>query len=152
EAVRYVLRREAPSSQTPMSAVLYFENEDGSAKLQKSDTQVWRSRLNAEGTWQAPDFDDSSWKMAIPYRPPATNFDDADLGNPWPTGAVKSLRRAFATTKPVTSARLYATALGAYQISINGKVVGDQVLAPGWTDFREQVIYQAYDVTSLLST
>ncbi len=49
------------------------------------------------------------------------------------------------------SARLYATALGEYEIFINGKRVGDQVLAPGWTDYREHVKYQTYDVTALLA-
>src|SRR5579862_8758677 len=70
------------------------------------------------------------------------------MGHPWPTGAVKALRRTFDITKPVASARVYATALGAYKLSINGHPVGDQILAPGWTDFRQQVVYQAYDVTS----
>jgi alpha-L-rhamnosidase len=60
---------------------------------------------------------------------------------------VKSLRRTFQATKPVASARLYATALGAYKLSINGKTIGDQIMAPGWTDFRERVMYQAYDVS-----
>ena len=46
------------------------------------------------------------------------------------------------------SARLYATALGAYEMFLNGKRVGDDVLAPGWTDYRERVIYQTYDVTA----
>ena len=61
---------------------------------------------------------------------------------------MKSLRRSFEIAKPVASARVYATALGAYKLSINGRSVGDDVLAPGWTDFRERVIYQAYDVTA----
>ena len=51
-------------------------------------------------------------------------------------------------SKPIASARIYATALGAYKIWVNGKSVGDQILAPGWTDFRERVMYQAYDVTA----
>jgi alpha-L-rhamnosidase len=49
--------------------------------------------------------------------------------------------------KPVKSARLYATALGAYEFGLNVRQVGDQVLAPGWTDYRERVVYQTYDVT-----
>lgn len=108
----------------------------------------WRAALNAGGGWQAPGVDDSSWKEAIRYVPPAVGFDDGDLGSPWPTGPVKSLRRSFEIAKPVASARVYATALGSYQLSINGRSVGDHVLAPGWTDFRERVIYQAYDVTA----
>ena len=47
------------------------------------------------------------------------------------------------------SARLYATALGAYELFLDGKRVGDDVLAPGWTDYREHVKYQTYDVTAL---
>ncbi len=47
---------------------------------------------------------------------------------------------------------MYVTALGAYQVHINGHRVGDQVLSPGWMDFREHVAYQAYDVTPLVKT
>ncbi len=135
-------------SQTPMSAVLYVEAKDGTVETFKSDSRGWRAALNAGGNWQAPEFDDASWKEAIPYVPPTSNFETAELGNPWPTGAVKSLRRTFEAGKPVASARIYATALGAYKLSINGRTVGDEILAPGWTDFRQRVAYQAYDVTA----
>ena len=33
---------------------------------------------------------------------------------------------------------------------LNGKRVSDDVLAPGWTDYREHVKYQTYDVTAQL--
>jgi alpha-L-rhamnosidase len=74
------------------------------------------------------------------------------MGNPWQTGPVKLLRHSFEISKPVTSARLYVTALGAYRFQINGARVGDQVLSPGWDDFRTHVPYQAYDVTQQLKT
>jgi alpha-L-rhamnosidase len=61
---------------------------------------------------------------------------------------VKALRRGFQSAGSVRSARLYVTALGAYQMFLNGKRVGDEVLTPGWTDYRERVEYQAYDVTA----
>ena len=38
--------------------------------------------------------------------------------------------------------------MGAYKFWINGKVVGDQILSPGWTDYRTRIVYQAYDVTA----
>lgn len=60
------------------------------------------------------------------------------------------LRREFATTKPVQRARLYASAHGVYQLSINGQKVGDQFLAPGWTDYNRRIQAQTYDVTSLV--
>jgi alpha-L-rhamnosidase len=45
---------------------------------------------------------------------------------------------------------LYVTALGVYEIHIDGKRVGDHLLAPGWTDYRKRIRYQAYDVTGLV--
>jgi alpha-L-rhamnosidase len=135
-------------AQTPMSAVLYVEASDGAVELFKSSPKSWRAALNASGNWQAGEFDDTSWKEAIRYVPPTSGFETAEMGNPWPTGAVKSLRRTFEVAKPVASARIYATALGAYKVSMNGQSVGNEILAPGWTDFRERVIYQAYDVTA----
>ncbi|MFF5314750.1 family 78 glycoside hydrolase catalytic domain [Streptomyces massasporeus] len=63
------------------------------------------------------------------------------------------LRKAFATEpgKKVASARVYASALGIYALEINGRPVGDQVLAPGWTDYHKRIQSQTYDVTRLLN-
>src|SRR6266446_6271472 len=60
------------------------------------------------------------------------------------------LRKSFELSRPIKSAVLYATALGLYEIHINGRRVGDYVIAPDWTDYRKRVRYQAYDVTALL--
>ncbi len=60
------------------------------------------------------------------------------------------LRKGFSLPGAVASARLYVTALGLYECSINGERVGADVLTPGWTDFRKRVRYQVYDVTALL--
>ncbi|WP_141309990.1 family 78 glycoside hydrolase catalytic domain [Streptomyces spinoverrucosus] len=62
------------------------------------------------------------------------------------------LRKDFATEsgKEVASARVYASALGLYELEINGKPVGDQVLAPGWTNYHKRIQSQTYDVTKLL--
>ena len=46
--------------------------------------------------------------------------------------------------------RLYATAHGVYEATINGERVGDHVLAPGWTTYSHRLRYQTYDVTDLL--
>jgi len=60
------------------------------------------------------------------------------------------LRKSFDLKAPIQRAMLYATALGLYEVHINGRRVGDHVLAPDWTDYRQRVRYQAYDVTTLL--
>jgi alpha-L-rhamnosidase len=61
------------------------------------------------------------------------------------------LRRVFPLDKPVSRARLYATARGVYELYINGNRVGNDVLAPGWTDYHRRIQYQTYDVTPLLA-
>jgi alpha-L-rhamnosidase len=61
------------------------------------------------------------------------------------------LRRAFTVDQPVTSARLYVTALGLYEARLNGRRVGDGFLTPGWTDYTQRIAYQTYDVTGLLN-
>lgn len=50
----------------------------------------------------------------------------------------------------VAKARIYATALGLYQIDINSHKVGDSFFTPGWTSYHHRVQYQTYDVTELL--
>ena len=48
-----------------------------------------------------------------------------------------------------SSARaMYAAAQGIYELSLNGRKVGDQELAPGWTDYRQRIQSQTYDVTA----
>ena len=52
--------------------------------------------------------------------------------------------------KPVRSARVYVTAHGLYQLEIDGRRVGDDELAPGWTAYESRLRYQTYDVTDLV--
>ncbi|MBR2067933.1 MAG: family 78 glycoside hydrolase catalytic domain, partial [Solobacterium sp.] len=47
-------------------------------------------------------------------------------------------------------ARLYITSHGLYEAKLNGKRVGDFVLAPGTDDYNKRLQYQIYDVTDLL--
>jgi len=64
---------------------------------------------------------------------------------------VPSLRKGFSVDKPVVSAKLRATALGVYELMLNGQRVGNEVLQPGWTDYRKRVYFMEYDVTSRLN-
>jgi alpha-L-rhamnosidase len=57
------------------------------------------------------------------------------------------LRREFRVDREVSRARIYATALGVYELSLNGSRVGDHQLAPGWTDYAKRIQYQTFDVT-----
>jgi len=62
------------------------------------------------------------------------------------------VRKNFAVTKTVTSARLYASALGVYVPHLNGQRVGQVEMAPGWTDYGVRRQYQTYDVTALVKS
>lgn len=57
----------------------------------------------------------------------------------------------FTLSGEVREARLSITALGVYEAELNGKRVGDFILAPGWTNYYKRLQYQEYDVTGLLT-
>lgn len=59
-------------------------------------------------------------------------------------------RKAFTVSNPVRRATLYASALGLYQLRLNGREISRQILAPEWTSYRKRVAYQVYDVTGLV--
>lgn len=58
--------------------------------------------------------------------------------------------RRFSVAAPVAHARLYVTALGVYEATLNGQPVNDTYFAPGWTNYRKRLQYQTYalDVSS----
>ena len=64
---------------------------------------------------------------------------------------VDCFRKTFSVEK-TGPARLYITACGLYEAHLNGRRIGEFVLAPGLTDYRLRVQYQTYDVTALLQT
>ncbi len=60
------------------------------------------------------------------------------------------LRKTFTVSKPVRRATVSATALGLYELHLNGARVGQDYFTPGWTDYNQRVYYQTYDVTDLI--
>ncbi len=60
-------------------------------------------------------------------------------------------RHEFSTNKKINKATVYASGVGSYVIYINGKRLRTEHLAPGYTVFDKQVLYQIYDATSYLN-
>jgi alpha-L-rhamnosidase len=58
------------------------------------------------------------------------------------------LRKEFKVKADIALARIYATGVGVYELSLNGEKVGEDLLAPGWTSYDKRIQYQTYDVTS----
>lgn len=65
-------------------------------------------------------------------------------------GVCPVFRKGWKTERKVERATLYLTALGVYEAHLNGKRVGNYVLAPGWTAYDKRLQYQEYGITDLL--
>lgn len=61
-------------------------------------------------------------------------------------------RKTVALDKKITRATAFVSGLGYYELSLNGRKVGDHVLDPKFTRYDRRVLYVTYDVTSLLKT
>lgn len=62
------------------------------------------------------------------------------------------LRKDFSIDAAVKRAVVYVTAQGVVEMRLNGQRIGDEFLAPGWTDYRKRIYYRAYDVSDLLQS
>lgn len=60
------------------------------------------------------------------------------------------LRKSFNIEKPVSRAVIYASALGIYELHINGLRAGNDYFTPGWTNYKKRLYYNTYDVTAML--
>ena len=71
-------------------------------------------------------------------------------GDTLPARAAYLLRRRFGVSGRPRRAQVFATALGTYELAVNGAKAGDALMRPGWTDYRRRAQYQMVDVTGLL--
>lgn len=61
-------------------------------------------------------------------------------------------RREFSLRQQIRRARLYITSHGIYTAKLNGRSIGDHVLSPGWTNYKNRLTYQTFDVSSHVGT
>jgi alpha-L-rhamnosidase len=115
--------------------------------------QVW-DQNRAASPWSAP----ARWSMGllemgdwsadwISFRDEAPLHTSREELYLPPT---RLYRTEFRLGKPVRRAMLYATALGLYEMRLNGEKVSDSYFTPGWSDYRRRAYYQAFDVTGQL--
>ncbi|MGN0998468.1 MAG: family 78 glycoside hydrolase catalytic domain [Faecousia sp.] len=119
--------------------------------LKSRSRAIWQVRLwdenGSAGDWS----EEASFELGL--------LEPSDWQARWITGNYKvnkkqrypvdCFRKVF-SIGTVKKARLYATACGIYEGKLNGKRIGDFILAPGITDYRKRVQYQTYDVAELL--
>ena len=124
-------------------ALLRVEMPDGTVQRIISNPDWKTIEGQTDAKWTAKDFDDTSWSNASVVA----EIGESSLGTPWPAEPISWLGRDFQVAKAIRTARIYSTALGTYQLYLNGSRVGDDILAPGWTDYHKRIAYQVYDVT-----
>ncbi len=104
------------------------------------------------GLLHARDWNGTAWIGPAPpaepsakWRVPNRRDDNADRPSP-------ILRREFdiAPGEDLTTARLHCSALGIYEVAINGQPVTDDRLRPGFTAYGHRIQTQTYDVSALV--
>jgi alpha-L-rhamnosidase len=134
----------AEASYVPaFAALIRLTLANGETLRLGSETQ-WKTSLSQDSAWHAQDYDDKAWSPAQPA--PIKGYQ------PWPAQPAMHLRRGFAIEKELAHARLYATALGAYEARLNGRRVGNALLTPEPSQYAKRVLYRVYDVTSMLES
>lgn len=134
--------------------------------------QVWNEadKASAWSDWStfrlAPSkgWMDAAWIGAVSYEkaamPEGRKFHGGELRKPEVRAAWEAvdsmawrsiqLRKEFAADKEVAEAIVYVCGLGHYELSLNGKKVGDGEFTPLWSEYHKTVYYNTYDVTEQL--
>ncbi|AIQ70091.1 family 78 glycoside hydrolase catalytic domain [Paenibacillus graminis] len=98
-----------------------------------SEPAFWEMGLLAQEDWQA------EW-ISAPLSLLGVEAERCPL-----------LRGSFQAAAKPLKARMYATALGLYELELNGLRVGDGYLTPGWTSYSQRLQVQAYDITAQIA-
>ena len=107
----------------------------------------WKVRVwdqdDKPSAWSQP----ATWTMGFLNprigRPNGSLVLFGDLPHPW-------LRRTFVVSSRVKRAEVYVNTPGLYALYLNGKKVGDDVLAPAYSHFPKRMFYTVHEVAALL--
>ncbi|MDR1372839.1 MAG: glycoside hydrolase family 78 protein [Dysgonamonadaceae bacterium] len=103
------------------------------------------------GEWigDKPDEKLRDYKKYVAENCNKPDFDRNRWMNP-PCPPSPMLRKSFEVRDTVVRATLFASALGYYEIWLNGKRIGNQLQAPEWTNYKDYIQYQTFDLTDKL--
>ena len=102
------------------------------------------------------DGSESDWSKSGKYETTKLSSDDwkaemiSPLSDQGPETRCPTVTQSFDLDDIPSSAHLYISALGLYQVHVNDKRVGNDELTPGWTSYSDRLGYQTYDVSSFL--
>lgn len=128
---------------------LRIQYADGGTTIVCTDGS-WRTAKSAPDGWREIDFDAGGWEHAKV----AAAYGAGPWGKEVTIGTktlflppAQLLRTRFIADKPIERATVYASALGDYELYVNGRPVSDTYFTPGWTEYKVRVYYNTYDVT-----
>ena len=125
---------------------------DGNNREFASPVASFETALLNENDWQAAWIGGETESQNLPEKgfisdkKEQYNLPDTIIHN----GNSLLLRKEVQIQKKIKSARALVTGLGFYEFYINGQRVGENVLAPAKTPYHKHILYDTYDVTSLL--
>ena len=123
-------------------------------KVKIWDNQKHESAWSEVNQWQMGLLKKEDWKGAswIAYEIledsltnvlPSDNIKDKRLYN----NTLPMFRKDFMTQKSIEKATVFISGLGHFEMSLNGKKVGDHFLDAGWTKYDKQALYVSFDLT-----
>jgi len=118
----------------------------------------WTMGLLAETDWQARWISAAGAEKSAIYYPADARRDFRDRGAfaaahpdagkvPEPNYSSLLVRREFTVKAGLLRAVVHVSGLGQYELSVNGRKAGEDLLSPGWTDYRKTVLYDTFDIT-----
>jgi len=102
-----------------------------------------------EARWIEPEQETAIREKEVDFHELFTPHED-DFGGQGRLRPCRELRTTLTCVGRPRRARLYATAHGVYEVSVNGQKVGRNLLAPEATVYPRILYYQTYDVAALL--
>ncbi|RED50117.1 alpha-L-rhamnosidase [Seonamhaeicola aphaedonensis] len=129
--------------------------EYGGVSLRSHTTYYWKVKVwdesNTESSWS----ETAHWSMGLLkfsnwkglFISHDVGYDKTDKYDSLYLPPARYLRKSFTPKKKIKKAIAYTTALGLYELRLNGNKVGDDYFAPGWTDYNKRLYYQTYDIT-----
>jgi alpha-L-rhamnosidase len=121
---------------------------DNHGKVSKwTEQQQWQMGLLTKADWK-----NASW-IAHEVMPDSARILPSALGKRDKTGGTTNdilplIRKEIDISKKIKAATLFISGLGHFELSINGKKIGDHFLDPGWTNYEKQALYVPFDVTT----
>lgn len=114
-------------------------------KVRVWDKNNASSEWSDAALWSTGFFDSSEWKANWIGYEKALDGDDTEAEHR--ILRARMLRNEFTIEKEVEKVTAFVCGLGLFELYLNGKKIGDQVLAPALSEYDKRVYYMAFDVT-----